>query len=149
MPELAVDMAMMTGNVAQVFLHDDEWAETLSQIRSALRPAGLFAFETRIPSRRGWEEWTPAMTRRRANIVGVGFVEYSVSLVDVSLPFVSFQSTYRFIDRDIVLTSESTLRFRELKEIQESLEVAGFHIQEVRGAPDRPGREWVVVADSE
>jgi hypothetical protein len=116
----------MTGNVAQVFLSDEEWAETLAHIRSVLRPDGLFIFETRIPSRRGWEEWTPDLTRRTTNIPNVGSVEYSVRL----------------------LTSDSTLRFRELHELKDSLERAGFHIQEVRDAPDRPGREYVIIAQT-
>ena len=145
-PELDVDMAVMTGNVAQVFLHDDEWTETLSGIRSALGPGGVLAFETRIPGRRGWEEWTPELTRQRTDVAGVGLVEYSVSLVDVSMPFVSFQSTYRFIESNTVLTSESTLRFREIAEIQDALDATGFRLREVRDAPDRPGREWVIVA---
>lgn len=148
LPELTVDLATMTGNVAQVFLSDKEWSDTLSHIRSTLRHAGLLIFETRIPSRRGWEEWTPEMTRRSANITNVDAVEYSVSLLDVSLPFVSFRSTYRFTIDNIVLTSDSTLRFRELHELNDSLELAGFRIQEVRDAPDRPGREYVVVAEA-
>ena len=147
--ELDVDMAVMTGNVAQVFLGDDEWTETLSGIRSALRRGGVLAFETRVPGRRGWEEWTPELTRQRADINGVGLVEDSTSLLDVSLPFVSFRSTYRFIESNTILTSESTLRFREIDEIRASLEAADFRIFEVRDAPDRPGREWVVIAETD
>jgi ubiquinone/menaquinone biosynthesis C-methylase UbiE len=148
LPKLTVDLAIMTGNVAQVFLSDEDWAETLAHIRSVLRPDGLFIFETRIPSRRGWEEWTPDLTRRTTNIPNVGSVEYSVRLLDVSLPFVSFRSTYRFANDNTVLTSDSTLRFRELPELNESLELSGFHIQEVRDAPDRPGREYVIIAQT-
>ena len=148
LPELTVDVAIMTGNVAQVFLSDEEWSETLSHIRSTLPHPGLLIFETRIPSRRSWEEWTPEMTHRSANITNVGAVEYSVRLLDVSLPFVSFRSTYRFTKDNIVLTSDSTLRFRELHELNDSLERAGFRIQEVRDTPDRPEREYVVIAQA-
>lgn len=148
LPDLAVDMATMTGNVAQVFLDDNEWAETLAHIRAAMRPRGALIFETRIPSRRGWEEWTPELSRRTVHIANVGEVEYSVNVVDVSLPFVSFRSTYRFERDNVVLTSDSTLRFRELNELRESLEIAGFAIREVRDAPDRPGLEYVVIAEA-
>ena len=148
LPELAVDIAMMTGNVAQVFLSDNEWVEMLSHIHSALDHSGVLVFETRVPARRGWEEWMPEMTRRSVNITNVGVVEYSVNLLDVSLPFVSFRSTYRFANDEVILTSDSTLRFRELNELHDSLEFAGFRIRDVRDAPDRPGREYVVIAEA-
>ena len=45
-----------------------------------------------------------------------------------------------------MVTSVSTLRFRERDEIEESLAAAGFEIDEVLDAPDRPGLEWVFVA---
>jgi hypothetical protein len=38
------------------------------------------------------------------------------------------------------------LRFRTLGEIERSLQTAGFTVDEVRDAPDRPGREFVVLA---
>src|SRR5262245_34286583 len=45
----AADLATMTGNVAQVFLDDAEWAATLRAIHTALRPGGRLAFESRNP----------------------------------------------------------------------------------------------------
>lgn len=57
MPALAADLAVMTGNVAQVFLTDDDWAQALQGIHAALRPGGYLVFETRRPERRAWEEW--------------------------------------------------------------------------------------------
>ena len=148
LPALQVDMAVMTGNVAQVFLGDDEWIDTLSRIRATVVPGGLFVFETRIPGRRAWEEWTPERTRRTVDIVGMGVVERSVNVLDVSLPLVSFRWNYRFAADGLELTSDSTLRFRELDELHDSLGIAGFRTREVRDAPDRPGHEHVVVAEA-
>jgi len=45
-----------------------------------------------------------------------------------------------------VLTSDSTLRFRERDEVAESLAALGYRLEEVRDAPDRPGLEFVFVA---
>jgi hypothetical protein len=45
-----------------------------------------------------------------------------------------------------ILTSDSTLRFRRRDEITVSLMSAGFVLEDVRDAPDRPGRELVFVA---
>jgi hypothetical protein len=45
-----------------------------------------------------------------------------------------------------VSTSESTLRFRHRDEVTASLVAAGYLVDEVRQAPDRPGRELVFIA---
>ena len=66
-------------------------------------------------------------------------------LVDVSLPLVSFRETVVFPDA-AVLTSDSTLRFRERDEVEDELRAAGYTVVEVRGAPDRPGREFFFFA---
>jgi hypothetical protein len=52
------DLAVMTGNVAQVFVADDDWHVTLEAVSSCLRPGGWFVFETRRPEVRDWESWT-------------------------------------------------------------------------------------------
>ena len=57
----------------------------------------------------------------------------------------SFRWTYVFPDGD-VLTSDSTIRFRERGEIEDSLAAHGYALDEVRDAPDRPGRELVFLA---
>jgi SAM-dependent methyltransferase len=143
LPPLQVDLALMTGNVAQVFLTDDEWSATVSGVRAALRPGGRFVFETRDPARRAWEEWTRERTHQVTS-VGGETVESWGDLTAVDLPFVSFRGTYVFGSDGAVLTSDSTLRFRERAEVEESLD--GFTTDEVRDAPDRPGKEFVFVA---
>ncbi|GAB3900554.1 hypothetical protein GCM10027612_62400 [Microbispora bryophytorum subsp. camponoti] len=67
-------------------------------------------------------------------------------VTDVSLPLVSFRSTYTFLADGAVVTSDSTLRFRDRGEVETSLVANGFRVLEVRDAPDRPGREFVFVA---
>ena len=60
-PADSADLATMTGNVAQVFLDDEEWAATLAAIARALQTGGVLVFETRDPDRRAWERWTPEL----------------------------------------------------------------------------------------
>ena len=146
LPPLEVDLAVMTGNVAQVFLTDEEWAATLHGVRDALRLGGRFVFETRDPARRAWEEWTREHTHGVTEIPGVGEVERWGDLVEVAPPFVSFRHTYVFRSDGAVYTSDSTLRFRERDEVEASLTAAGFAVDDVRDAPDRPGLEFVFVA---
>lgn len=146
LPPLAVDVATMTGNVAQVFLDDADWLAALAGIRKALAPSGRLVFEVRDPARRAWEDWDRARSYRRTVVPGVGAVESWVELTEVAPPLVSFRWTYRFEHDGAVLTSDSTLRFREKAEIEASLDRAGFDVLEIRDAPDRPGMELVFVA---
>lgn len=144
------DVATMTGNVAQVFPDDDEWNATLTATRGRLRPGGHLVFETRDPSARAWEQWNRAASLTRTETVAEGPVESWVELLDVSLPFVSFRWTYRFLASREVITSDSTLRFRTRPEVESSLRDRdrdrGFGSLEIGDAPDRPGKEFVFVA---
>jgi SAM-dependent methyltransferase len=146
LPPLRVDLVTMTANVAQVFLDDQDWMTTLRAARSALRPGGSLVFEVRDPAREAWREWTRDQSYRRHELDGVGCVETWVELTDVSLPFVTFVSTFVFEADGATLTSESTLRFRSRDEVTDSLPAAGFVVSEVRDAPDRPGRELVFIS---
>ena len=74
LPPLQMDLATMTGNVAQVFLTDDDWLATLRSIRAALRPGGRFVFETRDPARRAWLEWNREESYEECDVPGVGTV---------------------------------------------------------------------------
>src|SRR3954451_7175298 len=47
--QATVDAVTMTGNVAQVFLHDDEWSAALRSAWQSLHPGGHLVFETRDP----------------------------------------------------------------------------------------------------
>ena len=142
----AADVAVMTGNVAQVFRTDEDWALNLRRIRAALRPGGHLVFETRRPEFRAWEEWAADTELVVRAVPGVGRVGRRLEVIDVHLPYVSFRYTYRFLADGTVLSSDSTLRFRDRAEIETSLTGAGFEVRDVREAPDRPGREFVFIA---
>jgi SAM-dependent methyltransferase len=145
-PACQADLVTMTGNVAQVFLTDRDWLSSLQAAWTALRGGGYLVFEVRDPARRAWETWTPATSQRRLDVPGGGTVNNWLELTKVSLPFVSFRHTFVFEADGSRLTSDSTLRFRERGEIVVSLEDVGFIVREIRDAPDRPGLEWVFIA---
>ena len=145
LPPLRVDLVTMTGNVAQVFLTGQEWAVVLRSARQALRPGGRLVFESRDPARAVWLEWTRDQTYRRVVVAGPGPVETWTDLMAVEGNLVSFRTTF-VLGRDrTVLTSDSTLRFRSRDELTCSLLAAGLVVDEVRDAPDRPGREFVFI----
>lgn len=147
LPKVQVDLATMTGNVAQAIVDPTDWNETLRSIYDALRPGGQLVFETRDPANRAWQhEWTRAASYKVTEIPRVGVVESWVELVEVRAPLVTFKWTWAFTSDGQVLTSDSTLRFREGVEVEAALVAQGYVIDEIRDAPDRPGRELVFFA---
>lgn len=145
-----VDLVVMTGHVAQVFLTDDAWVEVLGVAARLLAPGGRLAFETRDPDAQAWTRWTPHLTREEVvaadGTVSTGWVE--VTSVDDGL--VTFDG-HTVLEDGIDRVSTSTLRFRSLDEIRASLRAAGLETVTVHGdwdeGPVRPGTsELVVVA---
>lgn len=145
LPTVHVDVATMTGNVAQVFLTDEAWSATLTSLRGVLRAGGHLVFESRRPDFRAWDRWQNDSEEVTMQIPGTGTVTHSRTVSRVELPLVSFQHSYTFPDGSEV-SSDSTLRFRSREEIDASLTEAGFATLEVRQAPDRPGAEYVFLA---
>jgi len=141
-----VDMVTMTANVAQVLLTDANWVATLAAVHAALRPGGRLIFESRDPARRAWEEWTEERTRSTTDIPGVGRVTDWVQVTEVDGELVTFESPNVFEADGTTIVSRSTLRFRSRSAIEASLAQSGFVVDEVRDAPDRPGRELVFIA---
>ncbi len=146
LPPLQVDLATMTGNVAQVFVTDEEWEAVLRSAHAAVRPGGRLVFETRDPAAQAWREWNRAGSLSRADVPGAGAVESWAEVTNIRGDLVSFRSIFVFEADGAVLTSESTLRFRRRDEVADSLMAAGFTVDDLRDAPDRPGRELVFVA---
>ena len=146
LPPIQADLATMTANVAQVFTTDAAWEDTLAGIHDALAPGGHVVFETRIPAVRAWERWTKDHTFEAVEVPGTGRVETWNELLDVREGLVTFRGMIRFVAEGVTVPSVSTLRFRSRAEIESSLARCGFEVVQVRDAPDRPGREWVFVA---
>jgi SAM-dependent methyltransferase len=145
-PRIGADLVTMTGNVAQVFVTDQEWATVLSAVRQALRPGGRLVFESRDPARKAWLAWNRDQTYRSVVIPGAGPIQTWIDLTAAGEGLVSFRSTVVFASDGAVLTSDSTLRFRGRAELAGSLASAGLVVDEVKDAPDRPGLEFVFIA---
>ncbi|MFF9041152.1 class I SAM-dependent methyltransferase [Streptomyces sp. NPDC014892] len=163
LPPLQVDLVTMTANVAQAIVDPELWRQTLTAAREALRPGGHLVFETRDPAGRAWEAWNREDSYGVTEVPGFGAVESWVELTEVTGQLVTFRWHYTFYgdgdgdgkgDGDGCtrggdkkeLTSDSTLRFRERHEIEAELAAHGYVLEDVRDAPDRPGREFVFVA---
>ncbi len=126
------DLVVMTGNVAQVFLDDAEWAATLRAIHAALRPGGHLAFESRNPDERAWERWNRDATYERIDSPH-GPMECWLELVSVGSDRVRFDAYNVFNATGEVVVASSELRFRSRAEVTESLTSAGFTVEHVYG----------------
>lgn len=144
--DVSADLAFMTGNVAQVFLTDELWLETLSRINTVLNEKGHLVFEVRDPAQKAWLCWNREHTYQKLAIPEIGKVESWCEVTEVSQQLVSFRWTYVFASDGQVITSDSTLRFRGKAEIEQSLISSGFNVIDIRDAPDRPGKEFVFIA---
>ena len=96
LPPLQVDLVTMTGNVAQVFVTDEEWAAVLAAVHEALRPGGRLVFESRDPAQQAWLEWNRGQTYRRAVFPDAGPVQTWIDLTKVEGSLVSFRTTFVF-----------------------------------------------------
>jgi ubiquinone/menaquinone biosynthesis C-methylase UbiE len=143
---LQADLITMTGNVAQVFVTDEEWMATLRACHDGLRPDGRLVFEVRDPAKEAWKGWNRAQTFRTIKAPGIGTIEHWVELEQVQLPLVTFHSVFVFQNDGSVMTSKSTLRFSTRSEIADTLSGAQLAVESVRDAPDRPGLEFVFIA---
>lgn len=146
LPPLQVDLVTMTANASQEIVAPSTWQKTLKGAYEALRPGGHLVFETRDPSKRAWETWNLETSYGVTNIPDVGAVESWVELIEVTGPLVTFRWNYVFAADGQMLTSDSTLRFRGRQEVEADLIAHEYVLQEVRDAPDRPGKEFVFVA---
>ncbi|WP_404285990.1 class I SAM-dependent methyltransferase [Glutamicibacter arilaitensis] len=140
------DAAVMTANVAMVFTDDAQWQRTLERIAQLLKPGGRLIFEARRPEARAWLSWTPELTRERTVIDQLGPVTTWIEVLDYADELLSFRETFHFEQDGSELVSHSTLRYRTREELTRSLETAGFMVQSVQEAPDRPGRQFVFIA---
>jgi len=129
---LEADLLVMTGNVAQIFLEDNEWMATLQSIHAALRPGGYCAFESRNPEAQGWKQWNQAATYTQIDSPN-GPMESWIELVDVEDDRVRFEGHNVFLDTGEVVIVESELRFRSSDEIVTALTKIGFTIEHIYG----------------
>ena len=127
--EQEFDLVVMTGHAFQVFVGDDELSASLAAIRSALTQDGRFAFETRNPSARAWELWTPGNAVEARDTSGaVVRMEHDVEM-PVQGDRISFTTTFTSPEWDQPEKSRSTLRFLDASSLSSFLSAAGLAIE--------------------
>lgn len=116
--------AIMTGNAFQTILTDDDILASLANIGQHLAPDGVFAFETRNPLVRAWENWLPAASFERMHVLELGDVSlYNDVAADGEL--VTYETHISFANGDQIVTTD-TLRFTGHEQLMDLLRQAGF-----------------------
>lgn len=122
------ELALMTGHAFQVLVADEEVRDSLAAIGRALVDGGRFAFETRNPLARAWEQWNP---------------ENAIDVVDPSGRKVRIWHEVEAVAEDVVTFTETTggrdgtqlrvdrasLRFLDVDALGDFLADAGFTIE--------------------
>ena len=126
------DLAIMTGNVAQVFLDETEWNTTLQNLCASLRSGGVLAFESRNPEARAWEKWSRDETYEEVDTT-FGPLQCWLELAGVENNTVRLvgHNVFKSTGEDVVASSQ--LRFRSRVELTNSLVNAGFIVEQVFG----------------
>ena len=144
------DLIIMTGHAFQAFVEDREVRQALAAIRAALTATGRFAFETRNPAARAWEQWPTAL----AEVTGPDGQPIKVTW-RLEAPFdgrtVTFTQSYSSPGWSAPRDSLSTLRFLDARELAIFLAEAGLRIEAQFGDWDRTpltdrSREIITIA---
>jgi SAM-dependent methyltransferase len=125
------DLVVMSGHAFQVFVTDAELHTALTAILRALTATGRFAFETRNPSAREWEEWVPENAHEVSREETTVRMEQNVASVDGDL--VRFSLTFTSPAWPEPEVSWSTLRFLDPSALETRLRAAAFVIDEQYG----------------
>ncbi|MDH6133401.1 SAM-dependent methyltransferase [Kitasatospora sp. MAA4] len=142
-------LATMTGHAFQCLVTDEELRASLPAVRAALRPGGRFAFETRHPQARAWEQWNPS----NAGDVDAGGRALRVwhEVESVLDGVVTFRETTAEPDGTVLRVDRDSLRFLDVAALDGFLAEAGFEVEARygdwnRGPITATSREIVTIA---
>ncbi|OLR92853.1 class I SAM-dependent methyltransferase [Actinokineospora bangkokensis] len=118
------DVAIMTGNAFQCLTTDADLRDALTAIRRVLVPGGVFAFSTRHPQARAWEDWPRRATRVTDHRGVPVVVTHAVDPRGDGV--VGLTETTAARTGEVLRVDHCDLRFLEPERIEEHLVAAGF-----------------------
>ncbi|HEY3952570.1 MAG TPA: class I SAM-dependent methyltransferase [Streptosporangiaceae bacterium] len=144
------DLAVMTGHAFQCLVTDDDLRASLAAVRAALRAGGRFAFETRHPQARAWEDWNPGHATDVTDAAG-GARRVWHQVESVTAGVVTFTGTTAGPDGTVLGTGRASLRFLDPATLGAFLTGAGFEIEAQygdwqRGPITGASREIITIA---
>lgn len=122
------DLIVMTGHAFQAIVTDAELRAFLAAVRRALKPSGIFAFETRNPAARAWERWVEGDPARV--VLPDGNSMEIATRIDVGFDgrTITFTHIFSGVLAGLPMESQSTLRFLSVDELGSHLTEAGLSI---------------------
>lgn len=120
-------LATMASNAFQCLIGDEDVRASLTAIRRALRPGGGFAFETRHPQARAWQDWNPSRVADVVDASGRALrTWHEVESADGGV--VTMTETVADPDGTILRVDRGTLRFVDVAPLNDFLTEAGFEV---------------------
>jgi SAM-dependent methyltransferase len=143
-------LATMTGHAFQCLVTDEELRASLAAVRAALRDGGRFAFETRHPQARAWQDWNPSNASDVAGPAGRPLRVWH-EVESLAGDVVTLTETTAEPDGTVLRVDRSSLRFLDVQALGAFLDDAGFQVQAqygdwLRGPVTAGSREIVTVA---
>lgn len=132
LPNSSFDVAVMTSHVAQFFLEDDEWQQTLSDLKRSLIAGGRLLFDSRDPKACVWKKWNAIDSLRQVAMQDGSQVSVWIEVTAINKGVISFSRHYTFPNGEQLLSAAS-LRFRTEEEIRSSLQTTGFQVEQIYG----------------
>lgn len=120
------DLAVMASHAFQSFVGDQELRDSLRAIRAALVDGGRFAFETRHPQARAWEDWNSSFEARNPD-GEVAVVSYAVREVVGDVVHLTETLSGRWWERPHA--EDGALRFLDPDTLDGFLHEAGLTVQ--------------------
>jgi SAM-dependent methyltransferase len=144
------DLVTMVSHAFQCLVGDDELRASLAAIRVALRDGGLFAFETRHPQARAWEDWNPSNASEVVDAAGRK-LHVSHHVESVVGDVVTFTETTGEPDGTVLRVDRASLRFLDVPTLGAFLTEAGFAVETQygdwhRGPATDSSREIITLA---
>lgn len=135
------DLILLTGHAFQVFLTDDDVRAVLKTIAMHLAPSGRFVFDTRNPSYRMWETWTPEKSVRTVTHPVHGTVKaWNDVQFDDATGIATYQTFYQVQATGKLLSASSQIRFIDKERLSALIEEAGLKVERWLG--DWQGAPW-------
>jgi SAM-dependent methyltransferase len=144
------DLATMTGHAFQCLVGDDELRASLTAIRAALGEGGRFAFETRHPQARAWEDWNPSNASEVVDVAGRR-VRVWHQVEEVVGDVVTFTEATSDPDGSVLRVDRASLRFLDVPVLGAFLAGVGLAIEAQygdwhRGPITDASREIITIA---
>ncbi|MFI0714409.1 class I SAM-dependent methyltransferase [Streptomyces inhibens] len=144
------DLATMASHAFQCLVTDDDLRASLAAIHATLREGGRFAFETRHPQARAWEDWNPSRVSEIADETGRALRIWHET-ESVADDVVTFTETTAEPDGSVLRVDRTSLRFLDVVTLDAFLVGAGFEAEARygdwhRGSVTGTSREIITIA---